>query len=68
MGQAIQRVIKEFHFTSLADFGVPQDLSVLISVMREGNNWKGLSQCTMVCIVAKFWLYYEVDLIELINF
>ncbi|XP_057299705.1 receptor-type tyrosine-protein phosphatase S-like isoform X1 [Hydractinia symbiolongicarpus] len=43
-GQAIERIVKQFHFTAWPDFGVPDDPLALLSFLRKVNNWKGLSQ------------------------
>ncbi|XP_057299709.1 receptor-type tyrosine-protein phosphatase F-like isoform X2 [Hydractinia symbiolongicarpus] len=43
-GQAIERIVKQFHFTAWPDFGVPDDPSALLSFLRKVNNWKGMSQ------------------------
>ena len=51
MGQVVEWVVKQFHFTSWPDFGVPQDPSALLSFMRKVNDWKGLSQCPTVCTI-----------------
>ena len=48
MGQAVERVVKQFHYTSWPDFGVPQDPSAILTFMRKVNNWKGISQGPMV--------------------
>ena len=48
-GQSVEKVIKQFHFTSWPDFGVPVDPSGLLSFLRKVNNWK-LSQVPAVSL------------------
>jgi len=42
-GQAVERVVKQFHFTAWPDFGVPDDPSSILSFIRKVNNWKSTS-------------------------
>ena len=51
MGQAVERLVKQFHFISWPDFGVPEDPSALLSFMRKVNNWKRSTQCSTVCTI-----------------
>nr|XP_047123425.1 receptor-type tyrosine-protein phosphatase F isoform X5 [Hydra vulgaris] len=39
-GQAVERLVKQFHFTAWPDFGVPNDPSTLLSFIRKVNKWK----------------------------
>ena len=47
-GQAIEKIVKQFHFVAWPDFGVPDDPSALLSFMRKVNAWKGISHGPMV--------------------
>ena len=43
-GQAIERIVKQFHFIAWPDFGVPADPAALLGFIRKVNNWRTVTQ------------------------
>lgn len=52
-GQAIEKLIKQFHFMAWPDFGVPDDPSSILAFIRKINKWRGVS---LAPVVSKFEL------------
>ena len=42
-GQAIERIVKQFHFIAWPDFGVPSDPASLLGFIRKVNTWRGIA-------------------------
>ena len=39
-GQGVEKVVKQFHFTTWPDFGVPSDASGMLAFLKKVNKWK----------------------------
>ena len=54
--QRVEKVVKQFHFTTWPDFGVPQDPYGILAFLRKVNSWKDPNSTSVsVTIYAKAW-------------
>ena len=49
-GQVVEKVVKQFQFTSWPEFGTPTDPSGLLTFLRKVNNWKTSTSPTVSSI------------------
>ena len=58
-GQAVERIVKQFHFIAWPDFGVPNDPSTLLAFIRKVNKWKENNRIQRaVCLCYLFIQFY----------
>ena len=65
-GQAIERIVKQFHFIAWPDFGVPSDPAALLAFIRKVNNWRTVTLGGPAVSLKLFFLFILLNTITLL--